>query len=85
MLRGVGEVGACGHSGECEQVLGLALVEVEATVDAVVEETEVDTNVPCVCLLPLDVGVVAVGLEHIDECVVRAILAAERLGYGVGI
>ena len=78
----IGQVRSCGNGGPGQQVLGLALVDLKVTCDAVVEESEVDTEVPCGCFLPLDVGVVTVRLDNIDE---SALSVGDDVGIGSGV
>ena len=77
----VREVGTCGIVGPYEQVGRLAAVPVEATVDAVVEESEVDADVPCVGFLPLQVSIVLLGICYLY--VVGSTVGVDADGIGV--
>ena len=70
------EVRTCRHLGlGINQVGGLAVVPVDATVDAVVGEAIVETDVPGCGGLPLQVRVVGIGLQELLPCTVAPVLA----------
>ena len=71
----VGEVCTCSYRSPVEEVLGEALVEVDGTVDAVIEEAIVKTYVPGRGGLPLQVGVVAGRSDRLDYLVAENVLA----------
>lgn len=75
----VGEVGSGSYWSVVEEVLGEALVEVDATEDPVAEEAVVDTCVPGDGGLPLEVGVVTLCRDRLDKS------CAERIHTGVGV
>ena len=56
----VGKVGACCHGSPVQQVVSVALVNIEGTIEAVSEEAPVDTCVESCSGLPFEVGIVAV-------------------------
>ena len=60
----------------------MAAVVVDRTEDAVVDETEVKTEVPCAGGLPLDVVVVAVGAIGLIPLVAELV---GRFGIGDGV
>ena len=68
------EVGAHGNLHLVDEVLGLAVVSVEAAGDASVEEAEVESGVPRGGLLPLQVLVVGVGAQGVVTLVTEEVL-----------
>ena len=75
----VGEVRAGGGADCVQQVFRLLHIELQATVDAVVQETVVHSHVVRVRLFPLQVGAVAVGFQQVRTVVLRIVVRAEYI------
>ena len=69
----VGEVSTSSYRNLIQQVLGLALVYIDATIDAVASETEVQTNVIGCCLLPLNLSSIALWSDWGDNCITELV------------
>ena len=69
----VGKVGTSSYRNLVQQVLGLALINIDATIDAVASETEVQTNVIGSCLLPLNLSSIALWSDWSDNGVTELI------------
>ena len=48
------------HRNRIQQILGMALVNIERTIDAVVKKTIVKTSIPSLCSLPFNVSIISV-------------------------
>ena len=76
----VGQVGQASHGNVVQQVVGDALVDVNATIDAVVPETEVETDVISCGLLPLDLSGVALRSDRNDDVVAKPVVRTTHVG-----
>lgn len=82
MVHHVGGGGAGSHGHEADEVFRFAEIPVEGHAHAVVEESEIKSDVPCGGLLPLEVGIVGTGIEGVgdDVAVGVDILACGEVG-----
>ena len=67
LVHHVGGGGAGSHGHEADEVFRFAEIPVEGHAHAVVEESEIKSDVPCGGLLPLEVGIVGTGIEGVGD------------------
>ena len=76
----VSQVGTRSHGNLVQQVVGNALVNVDATIDTVSQEAEVQTHVIGRGLFPLDIGIVALSGDGNDDVVAEHVIRTALIG-----
>ena len=76
----VGQVGTSRNGHEVQQVVGLTLVDIDATVDSVLQETEVKTSIVGRGLLPLNLGGIALRSDRNNDVVAEPVVRTSLVG-----